>query len=162
MEFGSLKSLKTHRKIKKITRRLARFPDPLPKASGSGNPATNRTCLLLANMHPGQLEIANLLSEVIVVSQLCMALTLACMHEERGTYDRRSSACLELVTTVVYYLKTPCTAVLNEYCSCKLLQNIPSTRNGRSMRSASHPAADGDRKSILKGGQLHILPSSTL
>ena len=108
-------------------------------------------------MGPGQLEIANLLSEVIVVSQLCMALTLACMHEERGTYDRRSSACLELVTTVVCYLKTPCTAVLNEYCSCKLLQNIPSTRNGRSMRTASHPAADGDRKSILKGGQLHIL-----
>ena len=87
-------------------------------------------------MGPGQLEIANLLSEVIVVSQLCMALTLACMHEERGTYDR-SSACLELVTTVVCYLKTPCTAVLDEYCSCKLLQNIPSTRNGRSMRTAS-------------------------
>ena len=106
--------------------------------------------------------MANLLSEVIVVSQLCMALTLACMHEERGTYDRRSSACLELVTTVVCYLKTPYTAVLNEYCLCKLLQNIPSTRNGRFMRTASHPAADGDRKSILKGRQLHILPSRTL
>ena len=76
-------------------------PSQVPKASGSGNSATNHACLLLANMRPGQLEMANLLSEVIVVSQLCMALTLACMHEERGTYDRRSSACLELVTTVV-------------------------------------------------------------
>ena len=87
-----------------------------------------------------------------------MALTLAFMHEERGTYDRRSSACLELVTTVVCSLKTTYTAVLNEYCLCKLLQNLPSTRNGRSMRAhGEQPAADGDRKSILKGGQLHIL-----